>query len=190
MDTTFFSPVYTSRPSSFNGAMTSQPWIRSSCSRPQCPRTHSFNGAMTSQPWIRFWCLSLPLSMSSDGRTSPGAYRAVEGVTDGLQEAGLQWSHDLSAMDTTFFSPVYTSRPSSFNGAMTSQPWIRSSCSRPQCPRTQTFFSPVYTSRPSSFNGAMTSQPWIRFWCLSLPLSMSCRPGRVGTVHGGPSMEP
>jgi hypothetical protein len=32
---------------------------------------------MTSQPWIRFWCLSLPLSMSC-----------------------LQWSHDLSAMDT------------------------------------------------------------------------------------------
>ena len=61
----------------------------------------------------------------------------------------LQWSHDLSAMDTrgSHLWQMRTWRP--FNGAMTFQPWIH-----PQ-PK------PVVITY-STFNGAMTFQPWIR----------------------------
>ena len=41
-----------------------------------------------------------------------------------LKELKLQWSHDLSAMDTTLSSRIVCQNFSSFNGAMTSQPWI------------------------------------------------------------------
>ena len=61
----------------FNGAMTFQPWIRSAGPR-SSRRRSCFNGAMTFQPWIRFTGESISLVMSL-----------------------LQWSHDLSAMDTT-----------------------------------------------------------------------------------------
>ena len=84
----------------FNGAMTSQPWIQQYRWRsPRC--CTSFNGAMTSQPWIR----------------PPGlAYRPL---------FALQWSHDLSAMDTCCRIWLARLCRASFNGAMTSQPWIR-----------------------------------------------------------------
>ena len=76
MDT--FAGTLNSRlqPGGFNGAMTSQPWIPVATT--PAPMEHfSFNGAMTSQPWIP----DLPA-----------------GGIAGL--ASLQWSHDLSAMDT------------------------------------------------------------------------------------------
>ena len=81
---------------------------------------------MTSQPWIR-----------------------CRWRHPGRRVSGLQWSHDLSAMDTSAPSAAASPSPYCFNGAMTSQPWIRRAC------RT---FRP---KRPC-FNGAMTSQPWIR----------------------------
>ena len=37
----------------------------------------------------------------------------------------LQWSHDLSAMDTRQVELVILNGVARFNGAMTSQPWIR-----------------------------------------------------------------
>ena len=60
----------------------------------------------------------------------------------------LQWSHDLSAMDTR--QPRRSiGRRIGFNGAMTSQPWIR---------------SPVQSASSTSSSlqwSQMTSQPWI-----------------------------
>ena len=44
---------------------------------------------------------------------------AVRGRAD-----ALQWSHDLSAMDTSVLVCHYPTGASGFNGAMTSQPWI------------------------------------------------------------------
>ena len=60
----------------------------------------------------------------------------------------LQWSHDLSAMDTRPKPDLRSDPKLRFNGAMTSQPWILP-CLR-ACSISRT-----------SFNGAMTSQPWI-----------------------------
>ena len=37
----------------------------------------------------------------------------------------LQWSHDLSAMDTSSGRTPSNQEGPCFNGAMTSQPWIR-----------------------------------------------------------------
>ena len=62
----------------------------------------------------------------------------------------LQWSHDLSAMDTVSSRLADRSCTKTFNGAMTSQPWILGR------------FGAAEHVRPTSFNGAMTSQPWIR----------------------------
>ena len=64
------------RPLTFNGAMTFQPWIRVSA-WPVSDRSSAFNGAMTFQPWIL---------------VVPGGLL--------FNRVGLQWSHDLSAMDT------------------------------------------------------------------------------------------
>ena len=61
----------------------------------------------------------------------------------------IQWSHDLSAMDTPTSPPAATRRPCSFNGTTASQPWIRRRPIR------------RYSSC-RTFNGAMASQPWIR----------------------------
>ena len=36
----------------------------------------------------------------------------------------LQWSHDLSAMDTSHDPELVRRRCDAFNGAMTFQPWI------------------------------------------------------------------
>ena len=58
----------------------------------------------------------------------------------------LQWSHDLSAMDTRPRRRLAALRLACFNGAMTFQPWI-----------------PVHVAW--HFNGAMTFQPWIRAVC-------------------------
>ena len=42
----------------------------------------------------------------------------------------LQWSHDLSAMDTSAKAVATATSSPSFNGAMTFQPWIRPSYGR------------------------------------------------------------
>ena len=57
---------------------------------------------MTFQPWILRRSLQLPRLLIL-----------------------LQWSHDLSAMDTLSECGIRTSNISAFNGAMTFQPWIR-----------------------------------------------------------------
>ena len=56
---------------------------------------------MTSQPWILYHWLS-----------------------NGCHQTVLQWSHDLSAMDTAQMDAVLVTFRFGFNGAMTSQPWI------------------------------------------------------------------
>ena len=61
----------------FNGAMTSQPWIPAKKALSLTKET-GFNGAMTSQPWILGSLIKI--------------------VSKRME---LQWSHDLSAMDTT-----------------------------------------------------------------------------------------
>ena len=57
---------------------------------------------MTSQPWIQ---------------PTASATRSAA--------ARLQWSHDLSAMDTPHTRPTTHHHACRFNGAMTSQPWIQ-----------------------------------------------------------------
>ena len=84
----------------FNGAMTFQPWIRRSRPRWQASRIR-FNGAMTFQPWIQV-----------------GSKQHL------LKFYQLQWSHDLSAMDTTGLPIQALQHQACFNGAMTFQPWI------------------------------------------------------------------
>ena len=65
------------------------------------PSPFSFNGATTFQPWI------LNIGMS-----------AID------KQDGLQWSHDLSAMDTADHSDAPNALTAPFNGATTFQPWI------------------------------------------------------------------
>ena len=71
--------------------------------------------------------------------------RRKDAHQDAGNAAGLQWNHDLSAMDTCLDKDSAAQLRYSFNGAMTFQPWI-----------------PVQLLAPSPcFNGAMTFQPWI-----------------------------
>ena len=85
----------------FNGAMTSQPWIRC-CTLDGCAAGASFNGAMTSLPWI-------PISRGWAGQKRMRFNRAMTSqswiplplATARLYWKLLQWSHDLSAMDTS-----------------------------------------------------------------------------------------
>ena len=92
-------------------------------------------------------------------------------MADVRDKIELQWSHDLSAMDTGKPPPVQPAH-SSFNGAMTSQPWIHDHQPphRPHPRQLQwshdlsamdTCPHRSHRPRPRSFNGAMTSQPWI-----------------------------
>ena len=81
--------------------MTSQPWIPGRLHGPRL-RICSFNGAMTSQPWIQastaLWhANSLVLQWSHDLSAMDTCAR----TTGSKSENRLQWSHDLSAMDTT-----------------------------------------------------------------------------------------
>ena len=70
-----------------------------------------------------------------------------------MSEESLQWSHDLSAMDTWIGDARQMIVRTCFNGAMTFQPWIL-------C------IAVIATGRNlSGFNGAMTFQPWIRHRC-------------------------
>ena len=101
---------------------------------------------MTFQPWIR-------------------DRRARAWLSVGL----LQWSHDLSAMDTTSRTALSSlSRP--FNGAMTFQPWIL----RPWS---------TILSGGQTFNGAMTFQPWIRYDC-------RCHTGKSSSFNGAMTFQP
>ena len=110
----------------FNGATTFQPWIPDGAWIELAASQWAFNGATTFQPWIR----------------------ATIG-SDGLASMYLQWSHDLSAMDTRHreradgaaHTPSMEPRPFS-HGYKTSDSWLL----------------PTITS----FNGATTFQPWIR----------------------------
>ena len=105
--------------------MTSQPWIPRSRRRGRKGRTR-FNGAMTSQPWIldrsksRYWD-KMTLQWSHD----LSAMDTVSYRISARSIVSLQWSHDLSAMDTRSGMMASRSLLDGFNGAMTSQPWIR-----------------------------------------------------------------
>ena len=85
---------------------------------------------------------------------------------DRAMRHGLQWSHDLSAMDSACIraQPRRVVTPS-----MEPRPLSHGYTLRPAKP----------ASRPASFNGAMTSQPWIR--------QLHDRAGQNPAV---PSMEP
>ena len=108
-----------------------------------------FNGAMAFQPWIQA------------PRSGPVWLWNC-----------LQWSHGLSAMDTSRSSAQLV-LGTSFNGAMAFQPWIRGGgrCSGTTLAVLQrshgfsamdTRFIFTRMSAPSScFNGAMAFQPWI-----------------------------
>ena len=85
----------------------------------------TFNGATTFQPWIL------------DTRSAV--------MTDLVT---LQWSHDLSAMDTRHRFAKGLRCTVAFNGATTFQPWILHRYSGMDDPCT-------------TFNGATTFQPWI-----------------------------
>ena len=115
-------------PASFNGAMTFQ---HMDTSRPaSATRRHtSFNGAMTFQPWIpqtdmnvwQTFAMDTMLQWSHDLSAMDTRYK----VAQRLSQAMLQWSHDLSAMDTRLCRRFWRRRLCGFNGAMTFQPWIR-----------------------------------------------------------------
>ena len=77
MDTSAHKKERKQNGQSFNGAMTSQPWILLLAAGTAAGTAAGFNGAMTSQPWIR-----------------QSTCEVISSVTK------LQWSHDLSAMDT------------------------------------------------------------------------------------------
>ena len=84
----------------FNGAMTSQPWIHLAV-LPAHRAPEPFNGAMTSQPWIRhdnlaIWRGNNNLQWSHDLSAMDTLFRVGAQIT----VTHLQWSHDLSAMDT------------------------------------------------------------------------------------------
>ena len=89
-----------------------------------------FNGAMTLQPWIP----RIRHSSTNELQLLQWSHdlSAMDTTNSGRQASIrtlqlLQWSHDLSAMDTRFFRVVSRRLPkqSRFNGAMTFQPWIR-----------------------------------------------------------------
>ena len=86
---------------SFNGAMTSQPWIQASRS-PLCRLRHSFNGAMTSQPWIRRAQAASGVRGNYGFNGAMTSQPWIRPPRRGCSEPiiALQWSHDLSAMDT------------------------------------------------------------------------------------------
>ena len=156
----------------FNGATTFQPWIRlrlATC----CCRGQPFNGATTFQPWIRLrlatcCCRGQPFNGATTFQ--PWIRRGLSSI---LSLPGiLQWSHDLSAMDTAGAAhtvvadglPSMEPRPFShgyvrceqssgpvlfpFNGATTFQPWIPTE-------------APPASDSVIAFNGATTFQPWI-----------------------------
>ena len=127
----------------------------------------SFNGAMTSQPWIRLamnphFAISAELQWSHDLSAMDTAMLSSAHVLAAL----LQWSHDLSAMDTPRYSMQFMNSHTSFNGAMTSQPWIPGSGAK-------------WLRCWQSFNGAMTSQPWIRVFLAAMLICRLCFNGAM-----------
>ena len=133
MDTTHRRvAMVSSRACCFNGAMTFQPWIQDSRPRQLGCGSSGFNGAMTFQPWIR-----RPRSRAVSGGDQTSCFNGAmtfqpwihghrHGRACAFPFAMLQWSHDLSAMDTRSLTSMAWMRPTlaSFNGAMTFQPWI------------------------------------------------------------------
>ena len=88
----------------FNGAMTSQPWIPVPPLNGARITPSSFNGAMTSQPWIRLSERQLDTSIPTLADNHPLQWSHDLSAMDTTLKRGrrpsLQWSHDLSAMDT------------------------------------------------------------------------------------------
>ena len=82
-------------------------------------RQRRFNGAMTFQPWIQEITASSTLQWSHDLSAMDTRPLPLLAI-----RSVLQWSHDLSAMDTVMVCSKELHDPS-FNGAMTFQPWIR-----------------------------------------------------------------
>ena len=116
---------YSATCASFNGAMTFQPWIHARIHNRPPGRNPRFNGAMTFQPWIhrihRYAPkIPVPLQWSHD----LSAMDTIANLSNQPFSMTLQWSHDLSAMDTVPFSRRTASTSAGFNGAMTFQPWI------------------------------------------------------------------
>ena len=110
----------------FNGAMTFQPWILHIVGVSLIPP--SFNGAMTFQPWIRpIWFAATAIDCTRfNGAMTFQPWIPARSLPRNQNMPPLQWSHDLSAMDTRAVPGVHlTSGLTSFNGAMTFQPWIR-----------------------------------------------------------------
>ena len=155
--------------------MTSQPWIRPQPLPTRYQYAARFNGAMTSQPWI-LWGATIGNTSRLRSLQWSHDLSAMDTRCSGVISSRrrsiqlLQWSHDLSAMDTRTlqWTPRTPPADTAFNGAMTSQPWIHRYRRRSG------------THRKISFNGAMTSQPWI-----PMPIKFS-----IQGVETVPSMEP
>ena len=156
----------------FNGAMTSQPWIRSRTIYAHC-RSTRFNGAMTSQPWIR----KSGKTQSRQNRCFNGAMTSQPWIlahgTGGVHNyVLLQWSHDLSAMDTvletwrtSYIGKLQWSHDLSAMdtpaGLSTSSTALKLQWSH-DLSAMDTPAGPILPRRRCPrFNGAMTSQPWI-----------------------------
>ena len=122
----------------------------------------------------RLWfSMSIPIMLELQWSHDLSAMDTAVIVSSASSTHSLQWSHDLSAMDTGFRFCLPGCVFGRFNGAMTSQPWIRWDLARVLSIRTR--FNGAMTSQPwilarqrqrqchltTCFNGAMTSQPWI-----------------------------
>ena len=119
------SPRIAESLTSFNGATTSQPWIQPA-PRPLSARRSCFNGAMTSQPWIP----ELKIQYTTDVTNLQWSHDLSAMDTTGTEAAIgatqlLQWSHDLSAMDMRTVPTLCAPRWNNFNGAMTMQLCIK-----------------------------------------------------------------
>ena len=70
-----------------------------------------FNGAMTSQPWIRVGRISgLALIGKLQWSHDLSAMDTSDYTVQSIKGLELQWSHDLSAMDTTHYGSYSTGR--------------------------------------------------------------------------------
>ena len=152
-----------------------------------------FNGATTFQPWIRDIVLVKlgEQEQHPSMEPRPFSHGYLVDLTDvSTNIAVLQWSHDLSAMDTTLFCCTVA--------ATTFLQWSHDLSAMDTRHRSQKICRPAdlqwshdlsamdtclheceHDSGHSAFNGATTFQPWIHLAQL------------LGAAHDGlPSMEP
>ena len=144
--------------------MTSQPWIR-----------HGHTSEVISGAYQLQWSHDLS-AMDTGSSWNPSAMTSSYGRRIGNLLAALQWSHDLSAMDTSTTSTACDERVCMLqwshdlsamdtrmsseqqSGAISPLQWSHDLSAMD----TRSTYPSPGAGRQPCFNGAMTSQPWIR----------------------------